>query len=155
MLRTLKDLFDALAPGTPPEPPEAREHSLRLATAVLLVEVMRSDTGMADSERQAVLSALRSEFGLAGDELDRLVELAEQRARDAHDFHSFTSTINEDFEHGQKVRIVELMWRVAYADGGLTAHENHVMRRIADLLHVPHGAYVNAKMRAKQAATAP
>ena len=151
MLQTLKDLFDALTPGTPSDPPETREHSLRLATAVLLVEVMRSDTDMADSERQAVLSALRSEFSLAEDELDRLVELAEQRARDSHDFHSFTSRVNESFEHEQKVRIVELMWRVAYADGQLTAHENHVMRRIADLLHLPHGAYVNAKMRAKAA----
>jgi uncharacterized tellurite resistance protein B-like protein len=47
---------------------------------------------------------------------------------------------------------VELMWQVAYADEHLTAHENHVMRRLADLLHVPHGAYIGAKMRAREAA---
>jgi uncharacterized tellurite resistance protein B-like protein len=50
-----------------------------------------------------------------------------------------------------KVRMVEHLWRVAYADGVLTAHENHLMRRVSDLLHVPHGAYISAKMRAKQA----
>jgi uncharacterized tellurite resistance protein B-like protein len=54
----------------------------------------------------------------------------------------------------QKIAIVEHLWRVAYADGTLGAHENHLMRRVADLLHVPHGAYVSAKMRARQAAGA-
>ena len=54
----------------------------------------------------------------------------------------------------QKIGLVEQMWQVAYADGVLSAHENHVMRRLSDLLHVPHGAYVSAKMRAKQAAGA-
>jgi uncharacterized tellurite resistance protein B-like protein len=49
------------------------------------------------------------------------------------------------------VRIVEHMWRVAYADGHLNAHEQHVLWRVADLLHVPHGAYINAKMRAAAA----
>lgn len=54
----------------------------------------------------------------------------------------------------QKLLMLEHMWRVAYADGTLSAHENHVMWRLADLLHIPHGAYVNAKMRAQQAAAA-
>lgn len=153
MLRTLRDLFDALAP-TPAQPPEDREHTLRLATAVLLVEVMRSDAQIGEDERLAVVDALRARFSLADDEVRRLVELAEQQAREAHDFHTFTSRINESFTHAQKTRVIELMWSVAYADGVLSAHEQHVMRRIADLLHVPHGAYVNAKMRAKEAAAA-
>ena len=46
------------------------------------------------------------------------------------------------------------MWRVAYADGHLSEHERHVMRQIADLLHVPQGAYVHARMRAQQEAGA-
>jgi uncharacterized tellurite resistance protein B-like protein len=151
MLRTLKDLFGALAASPADAPESAREHALQLATAVLLVEVMRSDAEIGDDERAAVVGALRQVFALSDDELARLVELAERTARDAHDLHSFTSTINERYEMGDKLRIVEHMWRVAYADGHLGAHENHVMRRIADLLHVPHGAYINAKMRARDA----
>ena len=54
----------------------------------------------------------------------------------------------------QKLRMIEHMWRVAYADGHLSAHERHVMWRIADLLHVPQGAYVHARMRAEQQAGA-
>ena len=155
MLSTLKDLFDSLV-GVPSAAPEAdTEHRLRLATAVLLVEVMRADPEHVNpAERAAVLSALREKFALADDEAARLVELAESTARRSTDYFSFTSAINDHFDMAQKIRMVELMWRVAYADGRLGAHENHVLWRVADLLHVPHGAYVSAKMRARDAAGA-
>ncbi|MCM5679617.1 TerB family tellurite resistance protein [Schlegelella sp. S2-27] len=151
MLRTLKDLFDALKPAPPAETPAEQEHALQLATAVLLVEVMRSDPELSATEREAVMAALRRKFSLADDEIDRLVELAERAARDAYDYHAFTSRINAGYSMEQKIRIIEYMWQVAYADGHLSAHENHVMRKISDLLYIPHGAYVSAKMRAQQA----
>jgi uncharacterized tellurite resistance protein B-like protein len=151
MLRTLKDLFDSLVPASPAEPPERTEHAVQLATAVLLVEVMRADTDIEAAERATVLNALRDKFDLAPDEVDRLVELAEHTSRNATDFFSYTSRIHDSFDMAQKVRMVEAMWRVAYADGVLSAHENHVMRKVADLLYIPHGAYVGAKRRAKDA----
>ena len=154
MLRTLKDLFDTLL--APPAGATAdaahAEHRLHLATAVLLVEVMRADTECSDAERQAVLDVLRQRFELADDEVARLLELAEHSARHATDFHAFTSALNDRLDHAQKVQVVEAMWAVAYADGQLSAHENHVLWRIADLLHLPHGAYIHAKLRAKAAA---
>lgn len=156
MLRALKELLDTIAPAAPARQGEAdREHALQLAAAVLLVEVMRADADFGAAERVAVTAGLREKFPLLADaELSRLIELAEAAARDAHDFHSFTSRINDSFDMEQKVRLIEAMWKVAYADGHLAAHENHVVWRIADLLHVPHGAYVGAKMRAKEAAGA-
>jgi uncharacterized tellurite resistance protein B-like protein len=155
VLRTIKDLFDAIRPPAPGQGTAQREHALQLATGVLLVEVMRADAELGDAERKTIVASLREKFDLSDDELARLLDLAELTARDAHDLHSFTSRINEGFDLGEKVRMVEHMWRVAYADGHLDAHENHVMRRIADLLHVPHGAYVNAKMRARQSGGEP
>lgn len=153
MLRTLKDLFDTLlAPPVAAAGAAASEHRLHLATAVLLVEVMRADSGCSDAERHAVLGVLQSRFALADDEVARLLEGAEHSAQHATDFHAFTSALNERLDHAQKVQVVEAMWAVAYADGQLSAHENHVLWRIADLLHLPHGAYINAKLRAKAAA---
>jgi uncharacterized tellurite resistance protein B-like protein len=152
MLKTLKDLFDTLCPPAPTSDPAATEHALQLATAVMLVEVMRADASFHEGEREAVLAGLREKFALSDDEAQRLTELAEDAARRATDLFSFTSRINERFDMAQKLRMVELMWRVAYADGHLSAHERHVLWRIADLLHVPQGAYVNARMRAEQEA---
>ena len=119
---------------------------------MLLVEVMRADPDVRAGEREAVLAALRRKFSLAPDELDRLVELAENHSRTANDFFAFTSTINGRFSHPQKVRMVELMWSVAFADGELDANENHVISKVAGLLHVTHGEYIAAKLHARQAA---
>lgn len=151
MLRKLKDLFDTLATGPGPQPAE-EEHTLQLATAVLLVEVMRADPETSDAERQAVMAGLRRKFPLADDELARLVELAHERARTANDFFAFTTSLNDRFSHPQKVRMVELMWQVAYADGTIDANENHLISKVAGLLHVTHGEYIAAKLHAKEAA---
>ena len=153
MLKTLKDLFDNLLPPPAAADAPANEHALQLATAVMLVEVMRADATFHAGEREAVQAALREKFALSDDEAARLAELAEAAAHQATDLYSFTSRIDERFSMEQKIRMIELMWRVAYADGHLSDHERHVMWRIADLLHVPQGAYVHARMRAREAAT--
>jgi uncharacterized tellurite resistance protein B-like protein len=154
MLKTLKDLLAGLAPPPAGAPPADAEHALQLATAVMLVEVMRADAGYTAGERAAVHAALREKFSLAADEAARLAELAETTARDATDLFAFTPRINERFEMPQKLRMLELMWGVAYADGRVGDHERHLMWRIADLLHVPQGAAVHARLRAQQAAGA-
>ena len=151
MLKTIKDLFDSLLPLAPGADPQAEAHALQLAAAVMLVEVMRADAGLDPRARQAVLVALRDKFALAGDEAERLAELALTTAKESTDLFAFTSRINERFDMPQKLRMIEHMWRVAYADGHLSDHERHVMWRLSDLLHVPHGAYINAKIRAQQA----
>ena len=154
MLKTLKDLFDSLLQPAGGLLPQAAEHTLQLAAAVLLVEVMRADASFHDTERQAVLAALRKVFHLADDEAQRLAELATATARQATDLFGFTSQINDRFAMAQKLHMVELMWQVAYADGHLADHERHVLWRVADLLHVPQGAYVHARLRAQQEAGA-
>jgi len=151
MLRNLIDLFDALRPPSASAAPADAEHTLQLAAAVLLVEVRRADPGCDAAERRAVVAALRNKFALTDDELARLQELAEQAAREASDLYRYTSRINETYDMSRKIRLVELMWQVAYADGELSAHERHIVWRVADLLHVPEGARVHARLRASGA----
>ena len=152
MLQSLKNFLDGLLP-TPGAmaPADSSEHQLQLATAVLLVEVMRADATFAESERAAVIAALQREFRLSAGELQQLIALAQERSRSATDFHAFTSALNDHFSDEQKLRVVEAMWQVAYADGHLEAHERHVLWRVADLLHVPQAAYINAKLRVQAA----
>lgn len=155
MLRNLKDLFDTLTASlTAPVGAQAhaeQEHTLQLATAVLLVEVMRAEPSLQDSERDAVLTALRRKFALSDDELQRLLELAHETARTAYDYQRFTALMNERFTQAQKIRVVEAMWEVAFADHHLDAHEHHVISKVAGLLHVTHGEYIAAKLHAQAA----
>ncbi len=152
MLRTLKDLFDSFT--APPGRASAADssHSSRLAAAVLLLEVMRADPVVEASERAAVVASLCARFALEDDELARLLELAESQGQQAYDYHRFTSSLNDHFSHPEKVNMVEAMWQVAYADAHLDAHENHLISKIAGLLHVTHGEYIAAKLRARDAA---
>ncbi len=150
MLKAIRDFFEQNLGQAAAPAPEA--HRLQLATAALLVEVVRSDGTIAPAEREAMLAALGGKFSLAPQQAAALVELAEQESRLANDTYQFTSLINRDFSPAQKLRVIELMWQVAYADDALGAHEQHVLRRIAELLHVPHGDYIAAKMRARDAA---
>jgi uncharacterized tellurite resistance protein B-like protein len=147
MLKAIRDFFEQHIGDAPAPAQEA--HRLQLATAALLVEVVRSDGGIDPAEREAMLAAIGAKFALPAGEAAALVELAEQEARLANDYFQFTSLINRSFTQAQKLRVVELMWRVAYADAALSAHEQHVLRKVAELLHVPHGDYIAAKMRAR------
>lgn len=155
MLRNLKDLFDTLTASlTAPagaQAPAEQQHTLQLATAVLLVEVMRAEPTLQDSERDAVLTALRRKFALSDDELQRLLELAHDTARTAYDYQRFTGLMNERFTQPQKIAVVEAMWEVAFADHHLDAHEHHVISKVAGLLHVTHGEYIAAKLHAQAA----
>ena len=152
MLSTLKELFDSfLAPLSEPSAGE-QESALQLASAVLLLEVMRAEPSARPIERQAVQAALQQEFALQDEALAQLLRQAEQTVENAYDFQHFTASLNAHCTQAQKEHLVECMWRVAYADAHLDAHENHVISKLAGLLHVTHGAYIAAKMRAKEAA---
>ncbi len=152
MFRAFQEFFDSVTAVPPDQTPEGRAQALRLAAAVLLVEVMRADANVDPAERAAVLAALRSRFALAEDQLAALLELAEAQSKRANDYFHFTSRINDNFSQPEKIALVQAMWDVAYADGLLDANENHVISKVADLLHVTHGEYIAAKMRAKEAA---
>jgi uncharacterized tellurite resistance protein B-like protein len=152
MLRAIREFFDASVAAPRPE---GDRHSIELATAALLVEVVRVDADCTDAERDAVLRAVRSKFGLSGDEAETLISLAEQEMKQANDYFQFTSLINRHFTPEQKGKVMELMWRVAYADAEISAHERHLLRKIADLLHLTPGEYVAAQERARASTPAP
>lgn len=158
MFKTLKELLDTLSAQlvahTGAAPAAEQEHTLQLATAVLLVEVMRADPTLEEAERDTVLLALRGTFALTDDELQRLLELAHETARTAYDYQRFTRLLNERFTQAEKIQVVQAMWSVAYADDHLHAHEHHVISKVAGLLHVTHGEYIGAKLRAQEAAQA-
>lgn len=129
--------------------------ALPLATAALLIEMMRMDDQVTSDERTAIGRTLQKEFGLASDQIETLMQLAEQEAHDANDYYQFTSLINKSCDQAQKVRIIENLWHVAMIDGHLDAHELHLMRKLADLLYIGHADYVAAKTRARVSAGLP
>jgi uncharacterized tellurite resistance protein B-like protein len=144
MLTSLKRIFGA-------EPPvagvlETRE-PLELATAALLLELARSDFSESDQEMEAIRHLLQRRFGLDEEGLQRLVETATRRADKAVSLHEFTHRLNRELPEGDKLEIVEMLWRVSHADGRIDKHEEHLIRRIAGLLHVSDRDRVRMKLK--------
>lgn len=122
---------------------------LRLAVAALLVEVLRADYDVSGPERRQVLSSIRDVLALDADAAEQLLMMAEEEIDTSHDLYQFTSRINRAFSAEQKQRLVEQLWRVAQADETVHKYEEHIIRRVSDLLHVPHSAFIAAKLRAE------
>jgi uncharacterized tellurite resistance protein B-like protein len=154
MLRVLTDLFASLGTAPAPAAPD-RQHTLQLATAVLMLEVVRADGEIDAAERDAVMEALRSRFELTPDEQADLFELAREKSEHTHDLFSFTARLNQALDERERIRVFEMLWNVAYANGRADAHEAHLLRRLADLLHIRHGDAVGAKLRAEEARPRP
>ena len=155
MLDSIKRFFEERVAAEAAQPsPEAREHGLRLAAAALLFEIVRADAEIKEAERTVVRAAIQGTFGLAQEEAEELMRLAEEESRDATSLYEFTHLIDKAFSPEQKKRVVELLWLVAFADGEKHAHEEHLVRKIAGLLHVPHPDFINAKIRARAEASA-
>ncbi len=149
MLKQLKSLFQtAIAEASAGDEAHAA-HGRQLAVAALLVEVIRADHQMSPAETAAVRTSLNQVFDLSRSELDTLLADGEVQARDATSLYEFTSTVNQSFEHDEKVELMEMLWQVAYADGNLDKHEAHLLRRLADLLHIRHREYIAAKLKAE------
>lgn len=127
--------------------PQDEEHRLRVAVAALLTEVLRMDEEIAESERAEVLFSIAERFHLDPAEAREITALAEEEAQAATDLYQFTSQINRAFSPAQKVKLIEEMWRVAYADGTLHKYEDHLIRKVAELIHVPHKQFIVTKLR--------
>ena len=149
MIDALKAFFQSQATSTVPPSRDAAEKALRLAAGVLLFEVVRADSKIEDSERTVMRTALQSTFDLTADETAEIVRLAEEQSRAASSLYEFTAQVDSAFSPEQKKRVVELLWLVAFADGTKDAHEEHMIRKIAGLLHVAHPDFIDAKLKAR------
>ncbi len=123
------------------------ERTLRLATAALLVEVMHMDHSVDETEQLMVRNIIIDDYDLSEAEADQLIDLAQREIEDATDYYQFTSLINKSLELTAKVKIVEDLWRVAFADNQLDCYEEHMIRKVAELLYVPHREFIAAKHR--------
>lgn len=129
---------------------EAVEHRLNLAAAALLVEMSFQDDKVNELEVKAVKQAMVVQLGLSESEINELYKLAEEEKHLATDYHQFTSLIAKHYTQPQKIGLIEALWQVAFADNVLDKHEEHMVRRISDLIHVSHKDFLQARHRAEK-----
>lgn len=122
----------------------------QLATAALLIEVMVIDGNLDPDETQSIAATLSRMLDLSNQQVDELIELSQAEVREATSLYQFTSEINKHFDHNKKLSLMTAMWQVAFADGHLDKHEENIIRRVADLLHIRHSEYIRCKQLARE-----
>ncbi|MDH3491232.1 MAG: TerB family tellurite resistance protein [Gammaproteobacteria bacterium] len=127
-----------------------REAALRLATAVLMIDVARADHEFDESEFDRILELVRAHFKLEPEDAAQLVVAANERSDEAVSAYEFTQLLHEHLDEEEKTRIVSLLWQIAYADGRLDKYEDAFVLKISDLLYVSRGRVMQLKHDAKQ-----
>lgn len=122
----------------------------QLATAALLIEVAKMDSHFDPVEVDALTRILLQKFQLQPDQLQRLIQLAEQEQDQATSIYQFTQLINQHCSAEAKYELIVAMWQVAFADGVIDKYEEYIIRRVADLIYVAHGDFIRAKIAARE-----
>ena len=149
MLKAISRFFEANFSEPEQESVSSTAHRLQLASAALMIELCKSDQSIDDTETSALVEILETRFELEPSQLSELMELAEQEARDSTSLYQFTSLMNENFEYSEKVTMVGNMWEVAFADGKIDRYEEHLIRKVADLLYLSHLDFIKSKIIAR------
>ena len=118
------------------------------AAAALLLEVARTDGTVDQAETQRLVSAVKQRWQLDSQEMQDIVSELENRVDQATDLFEFTLPLREHWGPEQRVALIDEMWAMAAADGKADVHEEHLIRRVSDLLYVSHGDYIRAKFKA-------
>ncbi len=145
MIERLRGLFKGLVGESGAGEAGADDETVRVAVATLLVEMARADFVQDESERRVLAELLGSHFELEKHQAEELLGLADARADAAVSLQEFTREIHETLGIKEKLRILEMLLKVALADGRLDKHERHLLGKVADLLYVPRADYVTLK----------
>ena len=123
------------------------ERALQLAIATLLMEVARADHHVSDAERRTVERVIEKHFSLSPEVVDEIAEIAEHEAEHATSLHPMTRLINDECSAADKAELIRMLWKVSCSDGRIDAHEEHLIRKVANLLHVPHREFIRTKLQ--------
>lgn len=129
--------------------PTLSAHQKQLAVAALLVEVAMADHQFSEVELRNLSAILERKFSLSNDELTELINLAKTETDHATSLHQFTQLINLHCKTEEKFNLMKAMWEMAYADGDLDKYEDYIIRKVADLIYVPHSEFIRAKSLTK------
>jgi len=122
----------------------------QLAMTVLLIEIMRLDGELKQEEEYYLSQLLQSKFSLDELQTTQLVQLANRKLEESTDYHQFTHALNEQLTIAEKINLLVSLWEMANVDDKVDALEEHVIRKLADLLHLRHSEFIQAKNLALQ-----
>ena len=132
------------------EDPTLDDRTSTKACIALLLETSMADEILDESELMALKNTLQKDFQINEDEIDELIDLAKENVEDSNSLYEFTRDINDNLDAAERVKLIESMWKIAYADGNIDKYEEHIIRKVSNLIYVAHSDFIKAKLSAKE-----
>ncbi|HHO76248.1 MAG TPA: TerB family tellurite resistance protein [Deltaproteobacteria bacterium] len=149
MIERLKRFFTVNTGAGTSDNKKNDRRDILVASCALLLEIATIDGEFSETEKGLILSIVKDEYGLDEKDALALVEDARKEVEQSIDLWQFTNLINKNYSLEQKIRIIETIWMVIYADGRLEKHEDYLVHNLADLLRLDHKHLIDAKLKIK------
>ena len=120
------------------------------ACIALLLETSMADEVLEESELSALKETLIKDFNISEEEIKKIIEISKQNVDDSTSLYEFTRDINDNFDSNERIKLIESMWKIAYADGNIDKYEEHIIRKVSSLIYVAHSDFIQAKLNAKE-----
>ena len=145
MIDKIKDLISNLSKKEE-EHKELDSSLLDNACAALLVEIAFADKDFDDTEKDSLRETLVKTYSLNEEEIEEIIQDADRSVEESTSLYGYTRIVNDEFNYEDKLDLIRNLWKVAYADGNLDKYEEHLLRKISDLIHVSHSDFINIKL---------
>jgi len=143
MVDIMNKIFGKSKPSVKGKP---LNHDIYVATCALFLEMASIDGEFTHTERDNIVSILKNEYNLSEQSIIELLIASQAEREGSIDLWKFTNKINQNYSVEEKIRIIELIWKIVYVDGKLEKHEDYLIHKIARLLNLKHSELIEAKL---------
>ena len=144
MLNKIKSLFKKEKKSVLPI---KEDYDVNLTCASLIIEVALADKDFDITEINLLKIILKDSYNISPEKIDNLIESAESTVKNNTSLYSYTREINDSLNYEQKIALLDGLWKISYADGTLDKFEEHLVRKISDLIHISHGDFITSKLK--------
>ena len=153
MIDLVKRFFDKGTRGGDADQERESSHDIRVATCAVLLEMANIDSEFSESERENIITILKRDYHLSEEHAEELIQASNEELKGSVDLWRFTNLINRNYSIAEKIRIIEIVWEIAYADGRLDKHEDYLIHKLAKLLYLTHNQLIEAKLKVIKSGT--
>ena len=120
--------------------------SLDKACSALLIEVAYADKMFDESEINSLRESLKETYDIDEQIIDELISEAKKTVDESTSLYEYTRVVNDEFDYADKLELLSRIWKLAFADGNLDKYEDHLIRKISDLIHISHSDFIKIKL---------
>ena len=147
MIGIVKKILNRNRKDETPDQDESRPLNVYLGACAILLELANIDGEFNDAERNNIISVFKKDYNLAEEDISELMAASEKELKESIDLWQFTNLINQNYSLDEKIKVIETVWRVAYADGRLDGQEDYLAHKVATLLRLSHKQLIEAKLK--------